>query len=48
MRRMLKNAVYAEGEYGGPLSKPHAVVKSGARNAAVVSKTTEPLRTTVI
>jgi hypothetical protein len=35
MRRVLKDAVYAEGEYGGPLSKPHAVVKSGARNGAV-------------
>ena len=44
MRRMRNDAVCAEGEYGGPVSKPHAVVKSGARNAAVVRKSTGPAK----
>jgi hypothetical protein len=47
MRRMLKDALHTEGEYGGPLSKPHAAVKSGARNAVEVRRTTALLRTTV-
>ncbi len=47
MRRMLKEPVYAEGEYGGLVSEVHAAPGSGARNSAVVSRTTAPLRTTV-
>src|SRR2546425_6456016 len=47
MRRMEKDAACSGGEAGGPLSKPHAAVKSGARNSAVVLRTTVLLRTTV-
>ena len=47
MRRMEKDAARAGGRAGGPLSKPHAAMKSGARNSAVVPKTTALPRTTV-
>jgi hypothetical protein len=47
MRRMLKEAVYAEGEYGGLLSALHTVARLGAANTAVVSRTTGPLSTTI-
>src|SRR6266851_5740566 len=46
MRRMEIDAACAGGA-GGPLSKPHTAVKSGARNSAVVPRTTALLRTTV-
>jgi hypothetical protein len=44
---MKKDAACAGGGAGGPLSKPHAAEKWGARNSAVVLKTTALLRTTV-
>jgi hypothetical protein len=47
MRRIEKDAARAGNRTGGPLSKLHAAVKSGARNSAAVSRTTAPLRTTV-
>jgi hypothetical protein len=47
MRRMLKDAAYAEGEEGGPLSKIHAAAGSGTRSLAVVSRTTTPVWTIV-
>ncbi len=47
MRRMLKDALYAGGEYGGLLSELHAAAGSGAAKSAVVSRTTAPLSTTV-
>jgi len=47
MRRMVKEAVYAEDRYGGLLSELHAAAGSGAENSVVVSKTTGPLSTTV-
>ena len=47
MRRMEKAAACAGGGAGGPLSKPHTAVKSGARNSAVVLRTTALLRTTL-
>jgi hypothetical protein len=47
MRRMLKNALYTEGEYGGLLSALHAAAGSGAAKSAVASRTTAPLSTTV-
>src|SRR6266478_1427358 len=46
MRRMLKEAVYAGGEYGGLLSELHAPAGSAAANSTVVSRTTVPLSTT--
>jgi len=47
MRRMEKDAACAGGGVGGPLSKPHAAVKSGATNSTIVPRTTALLRTTV-
>src|SRR5438876_667187 len=47
MRRMEKDAARAGGGAGGPLSKPNTAVKSGARDSAVVLRTTVLLRTTV-
>jgi hypothetical protein len=47
MRRIEKDAACAGGRAGGLLSKPHAAVKSGARNPAVVPRTPALLRTTV-
>ncbi len=47
MRRMEKDAAWAEGGAGGPLSKPHAAVKAGAKNSVVLSKTTAAVWTTV-
>jgi hypothetical protein len=47
MRRMLNDALYTEGEYGGLLSELHAVARSGRTKSAVVSRTTMPLSTTV-
>jgi len=44
---MLKDAAYAEGEEGGPLSKIHAAAGSGTRSLAVVSRTTTPVWTIV-
>ena len=47
MRRMLKEAEYAAGGVGGPLSELHAPAASGDTSLAVVSRTTTPLWTTV-
>ena len=47
MRRMLKDALYIEGEYGGLLSELHAVAGTGRAKSAAVSWTTAPLSTTV-
>src|ERR1700676_5170421 len=47
MRRMEKDARWGGDGAGGPLSKPHAAVKSRARNSAVVLRTTARLRTAV-
>ena len=47
MRRMEKEAARAGDRRGGPLSKPQAAVKLGARNAVVVPRTTALRRTTV-
>src|ERR1700686_69791 len=47
MRRMEKDARWGGDGAGGPLSKPHAAVKSGARNSAVALRTTARLRTAV-
>ena len=47
MRRMENDAPRAGGGAGGPLSKPHVALKSGARNSVVVPRTTALLRTTV-
>jgi len=46
MRRMLNDALYTEGEYGGLLSELHAVAGAGRTKSAVVSRTTAPLSTT--
>jgi len=46
IRRMEKDAACAGGGAGGPLSKPHTAVKSGAKNSAVVLRTTALLQTT--
>ena len=43
MRRMLKEAMCAEGEHGGLLSELHAAAGTGVANSAVVSSTTGPL-----
>jgi hypothetical protein len=47
MRRMLKDAAYAEGGEGEPLSKIHAAAGSGTRSLAAVAKTTVLVWTTV-
>lgn len=47
MRRIVKDALYTEGEYGGLLSEVHAGAGSGGAKSAVVSTTTAPLSTTV-
>jgi len=47
MRRTLKEAAYAGCGDGGLPSKIHAPVRLGARNLAVVPKTTAPPRTAV-
>ena len=47
MRRMENDAAWAGGGAGGPLSKPHAAVKSGARNATGEPRTMVLFRTTV-
>ena len=47
MRRMKKDAAWTESGAGGPLSKPHAAVKAGAKNSVVLSRTTAAVWTTV-
>lgn len=47
MRRMLKDAAYAEGGEGEPLSKIHAAAGSGTGSLAAVAKTTVLVWTTV-
>jgi hypothetical protein len=47
MRRMETDAARARDGAGGPLSKPHAAVKAGAKNSAVRSSTTAAVWTTV-
>jgi hypothetical protein len=47
MRRIEKDVTWAGDGAGGPLSKPHAAVKSGARNATVVLRTTALRRAAV-
>jgi len=47
MRRMLKEAEYAVGGAGGPLSALHAAAGSAATNLAAASSTTAPVWTTV-
>src|SRR5882724_2301469 len=47
MRRMEKDAARTESGAGGPLSKPHAAVKSVSKNSAVLSRTAAAVWTTV-
>ncbi len=47
MRRMLKDALYAGGGYGGLLFELHVGAGSDGGKSAVVSRTTAPLSTTV-
>jgi len=47
MRRMLKEALCAEGEHGGLLSERHSAAGTDVANSAVVSSTSGPLSTTV-
>lgn len=47
MRRMLKDALHTEGEYGGLLSELLASAEKGRAKSAVVSRTRAPLSATV-
>jgi hypothetical protein len=47
MRRTMKEEIHAVGGPGGPLSELHAAAGSGARDFAVVLRTTAPVWTTV-
>ena len=47
MRRMVKEAAYAEKGSGGLLSKSHDAAGAGDRTLAVISRTTAPVWTEV-